>query len=232
MRSFVFIFVPYFTLVVFILGMAYRFVSWSRTPQPGKMTLFPAPRSGAWTVIGIVKESFFFTGLFRGDKSLWFIAWIFHAALALIIVGHVRVFTDFPALWAALGIDADRMSAIFGGAAGIIILLMVILLLLRRFIIRQVREISNFPDYFAVLLLCGILITGNAMRFGEHFDLELTRNYFAHLFTFSYAGMTIPDNPLFSLHFLLAQLLIVYIPFSKVLHFGGIFFTQALVQRS
>jgi nitrate reductase gamma subunit len=36
---------------------------------------------------------------------------------------------------------------------------------------------------------------------------------------------------MFLLHALLAQILILYIPFSKILHFGGVFFTQALVHR-
>jgi len=42
----------------------------------------------------------------------------------------------------------------------------------------------------------------------------------------------IPQNGMFIFHLFLAQILIVFIPFSKILHFGGIFFTQALIRRS
>ena len=138
---------------------------------------------------------------------------------------------DFPALWAALGINADQMSSAFGGAAGIIILITAVFLLIRRLTTQRVKEISNFSDYFAILLVTAILLTGNAMRFGEHFELEQTRLYFSQLFTLSFAGMTFPQSGMFMLHFFLVQLLIMYIPFSKILHFGGVFFTQAAIQK-
>ena len=43
-----------------------------------------------------------------------------------------------------------------------------------------------------------------------------------------------PDGLWSNLHIttLLGMVLIIYIPFSKILHFGGIFFTQSLIKRS
>ena len=207
--------------------MAYRFWAWKKLPQPF-MTLFPSPRNGLWAEV--LKETLFFPSLFQGDRVLWTFAWVFHAMLALIVVGHVRVFTDFPALWAALGINADTMSAVAGGAAGIAILLAVLLLLLRRLAIRRTREISTAGDHFALLLILAILLTGNAMRFLGHFDLNQTREYFAALVTLR--APSPPASAWFLAHFLLAQVLVLYIPFSKILHFGGVFFTQAALRRS
>ena len=232
MNTLLFIFLPFLTLIVFIGGIIYRLNVWRKTPSPGRMTLFPAPSKGAGTFWGVMKESLLFSGLFRGDKTLWGFAWIFHVALLLIFVGHIRVFTDFPALWAALSINADTMSATFGGIAGVVIVLTALALLVRRVGIGRVREITNSADYFAVILILAILITGNMMRFGEHFDLELTRTFFSQLMTFSFSGIEVPQSGIFRVHFLLAQLLIIYIPFSKIMHLGGIFFTQTLVQRS
>jgi nitrate reductase gamma subunit len=223
---------PYVTVLVFVIAMVYRIRVWIKTPQPGAMTLFPAPKGSAATFWGVIKESLLFPGLFKGDKLLWVFAWLFHATLALIVIGHVRVFADFPRLWAALGIDADRMSAVSGGAAGLIIMVFAILLLVRRFTIGRVREITNFADILALLLVVAILVTGNAMRFGEHFDLETTRLYFAQMATFSLSASSLPASSMFTLHFLLAQVLIMFIPFSKIMHFGGIFFTQTLVQKA
>ena len=230
MDIFVFKIVPFFTILIFILGMSYRFHTWIKTPQPGAMTLFPAPQGS--TSLSIIKEMVFFPSLFKGDKILWSFSWLFHAALALIFVGHVRVVTDFPALWKALSIDADVMSAVSGGIVGVIIMITITLLLFRRFGSKRVREISGLPDYFALLLILAIVVTGNLMRFGEHFELQITREYFSQLFTLSFTGMEMPQNPTFRLHFLLAQLLIIYIPFSKILHFGGVFFTQSLIKKT
>lgn len=232
MNGFVFIVLPYIAVVIFIVGMVYRISNWAKTPQPGKMTLFPAPPQGG-TFLSVVKESFLLPSLFKGDKMLWFISWVFHAALALIILGHLRVFTGIiDTILTGMGVNVDSMSANSGGAAGIIIFATAVFLILRRITIRRVREITNLSDHFAILLILAVIITGNMMRFGEHFDLALTREYFSHLFTFSFAGLVIPESGVFKLHFLLVQILAIYIPFSKILHFGGIFFTQSLIHRS
>ncbi|UCD18266.1 MAG: respiratory nitrate reductase subunit gamma [Candidatus Zixiibacteriota bacterium] len=223
---------PYFTVIIFLVGIGYRFYIWIKAPQPGAITLFPAPSGGADSFFAIVKESLLFPGLFKGDRFLWAAAWIFHVTLALIIIGHVRVFTDFPGLWAALGINADSMSAISGGIAGVTITICALLLIVRRLAILRVREISSFSDFMIMLLIMAILATGNAMRFGEHFDLNMTRSYFSALATFSLTSSLMPANQMFTLHFFLAQILIMFIPFSKILHFGGIFFTQTIIKKA
>ncbi len=226
---FVFGILPFITILIFLGGMIYRIMIWSKLPAPG-MTLFP--KTSESTIVQVIKETFFFPGLFKTDKVFWGGAWIFHVMLALIFVGHVRVFTDFPALWAAMGMTAegvDTMSAVSGGAAGVVIFIMTVFLLFRRLTVKRVKEITNAGDYIALLLVICILSTGNIMRFGEHFDLNLTRTYFGALFTFS--AYSVPANTWFMIHFLLAQLLLIYIPFSKILHFGGIFFSHHALRR-
>lgn len=225
---------PYVTIVIFLAGIISRFYLWARTPMPGSITLFPAPKTGAGTVGAVLQEAFLFRGLFRSSKSFWTASWVFHAMLLLIFVGHVRVFTDFPRFWAALGMtttsQVDRFSALTGGTAGVIVLGMAGWLLWRRFTKTAVREISNAADYAVLLLIIGILITGDAMRFVSHFDLADTREYFARLATFSAAE--VPMNGWFLLHFLSAQVLLIVIPFSKILHFGGLFFSHAIIHKA
>lgn len=233
MNTFAFILgvvLPYIVVPVFLLGMVYRFRTWFKTPQPGKMTLFPPSDS---TFRGVLAEALFFPSLFRGDRVLWLFSWLFHATLALVLVGHIRVFTDLidrvllSAGMSPEGIDA--MSHYSGGVAGIILLATGLLLLFRRLTIGRVREITSVPDFLAPLLLVAIITTGDLIRFAGHFDLNETRIWAASLLTFS---PIVPQNGMFLLHLALAQLLIVFIPFSKILHFGGIFFTQAIIKRS
>ncbi len=193
------------------------------------MTLFPATDS---TLGSTIKETLFFPSLYKGDRVLWFFAWIFHVTLALVFLGHMRVFSGFiDRMLIDMGMTPDgidTMSSTVGGAAGIILLATGIMLLVRRMVLQRVREISGVPDFFALLLLIAIIATGDLMRVGAHFDLEQTRVWTLSLLKFS---PVIPENGMFLLHALLAMLLVVYIPFSKILHFGGIFFTQALVKR-
>ncbi len=221
---------PYIAGLVFILGMVYRIYTWAKMPSP-TMTLFPRPKNGVGPQL--VKEVLFFPGLFKSDKSLWWGAWVFHLTLVFIFLGHFRVVSDFPWLWNMLKMSpsaVDNMSLISGGIAGIIIMLAGVYLVFRRIGLKRVREISGFGDYAVMFLILAILITGNSMRFFQHFDLNETRAYFTSLAMLSPAAL--PNNGLFTLHYFLAQILIIFIPFSKILHFGGIFFTQTILKRS
>jgi len=221
---------PYVVVPVFVAGMGYRFWTWLKSPQPAKMTLFPA---GGSTFREVLAEMLLFPSLFKGDRVLWSFAWFFHATLALVFLGHIRVFTGVAdRVLQAAGMTPkglDLMSGLVGGAAGILLLAIGLMLLLRRLTIPRVREITGLPDVIAILLIILIIITGDVLRFSEPFDLEQTRVWAASLIRFS---PVIPANGMFLLHLALSQLLIVFIPFSKILHFGGFFFTQTLIKRS
>ncbi len=221
---------PYLAFLVFLAGMTWRITVWIRTNQPGKLTVFPAP-SATWK--GVLAEALFFPGLFRGDKLLWTLSWIFHVTLALVLFGHVRVFTGaIDRLLLELGMTPDgihALSAGLGGAAGVVLVATGALLLLRRLVLARAREISGMPDFAVLLLVLAVIVTGDLMRFGAEFDLEQTRIWFWSLVTLA---PRVPENGLFLAHAALALLLVAVMPFSKLLHFGGIFFTQALIKRS
>jgi nitrate reductase gamma subunit len=226
---------PYVAAVVFVAAMVYRVYVWRKLPAPS-ITLFPAPETGGANTMNTIKEVTLFKSLFKGDRLLWAFAWAFHVVLALIFVGHFRVFGNVDSVLMSAGMTEggiQLMSGGVGGAAGIVILITALFLLIRRFVIPRVREITGIADIFALTLVGLILITGNMMRFGaEHFDLALTREYFANLVTISgVSDAAVLQNNVFLVHFGIALLLIIYIPFSKILHFGGIFFTHPLIRK-
>jgi nitrate reductase gamma subunit len=164
------------------------------------------------------------------------VAWTFHLVLGLILLGHLRAFANVDGLLMKLGMSAggiQAMSSGVGGAAGLAIGTAAVVLLLRRAAIPRVREITGWSDCLALLLIGAVVTTGNLMRFGgQHFDLTATRSYFAGLASFAgAAGAPVLRNNLFLLHMCLACLLIMLMPFSKLLHFGGIFFTQHLIRK-
>ena len=226
---------PYVALLVFVLGMIYRLSTWKKLASPA-MTLFPAPPTEQGNTLNTLKEVVFLKSLFYGDIVLWILAMAFHAVLALIVVGHFRVFTGLidAMLEPLLGKEGVvAMSSGAGGAAGVVILLAVVLLLIRRLTLQRAREVTGVADYLALLLIAAIITTGNTMRFSAvHFDLTLTREYFAALATFSdVTAMPALANNLFLVHMSLAFLLIMVVPFSKILHLGGIFFTHQLIRK-
>ncbi|MFH1726511.1 MAG: respiratory nitrate reductase subunit gamma [Elusimicrobiota bacterium] len=226
---------PYVALAVFVGGMTYKIRAWTTLASP-PMTLFPAPVTGEANILNTVQEAVLFKSLFKGDRVLWAFAWVFHAVLALIVIGHFRVVANVDVILMKLGMSEEAiagMSSGVGGAAGVVILAAAFFLLARRFVVPRVAEITGASDYLALLLVAAIIITGNMMRFGaEHFDLALTRDYFAALATFSGAAKAAAlDNGVFLVHMCLALSLVMVMPFSKLLHFGGIFFTHQLVRK-
>jgi len=227
---------PYLALAIFLVAMVNRIRTWRKLPSP-PMTLFPAPPvKGMANTRNTLKEALFFPSLYRGDRTLWVFAWGFHAVLVLIFVGHLRVVSTVDNLMLSLGMTEagiQAMSGGAGGAAGVLILVSALVLLARRFVIPRVKEVTGLPDILALVLIGAILITGNMMRFGaEHFDLALTREYFASLVSFSGVGdAAVLTNNIFLIHMGLAYLLLMFIPFSKILHFGGIFFTHQLIRK-
>lgn len=226
---------PYVAVVVFVAAMVYRVYVWRKLPAPS-MTLFPAAESDRANTMNTIKEATLFKSLFKGDRVLWGFAWVFHVVLALVFIGHFRVFGNVDSMLMSAGMTEagiQVMSGSVGGAAGVVILVTAVFLLVRRLVIQRVREITGLGDILALSLIGLILITGNMMRFGpEHFDLALTREYFASLVTFSgVSDAAVLQNNTFLVHFCLALLLMIYIPFSKILHFGGIFFTHPLIRK-
>src|SRR5512143_2631536 len=107
---------PYLALATFIIGVAYRLLTWQRVKQPALMTLYPTQGSG-WRPL--VKEALFFPRLFRGARTLWLLAWSFHVALALALAGHLRVLTGLMDRGlATIGIGAGGMAALSAVAGG------------------------------------------------------------------------------------------------------------------
>ena len=222
---------PYLAITIFLAGAVYRLVLWKRLPQPGAMTLFPTNGSG---IAPLAKEALLFPSLYRGDRFLWMLAWLFHATLALAFIGHLRITTVLlDRALGSIGIGATAvgaMSTFVGGAAGIILLVALFGLLGRRLFLRRVREISAAPDFVALLLLTAVITSGNFMRWmGGADEVTLARAWFASLLSFA---PTAPGSAGLLLHAFCAEVLLLYIAFSKLMHFGGIFLTFSLTKRT
>lgn len=222
---------PYLAAVGFLVGVLYRLAVWRRLPQPGTMTLFPTQGSGPLPLAG---EALLFPSLYRGDRLLWTLAWLFHVTLALAFLGHLRIVTAL--IDRALGrfgvgpAAVGAVSTFAGGVAGIFLLIALAGFLVRRLVVRRVREISTAPDFAALLLLTGVIASGNLMRWSGPPEVLLqARVWFASLLSLA---PIVPHSASLLLHAFLAELLLLYIAFSKLMHFGGFFLTFSLTKRT
>ena len=95
-------------------------------------------------------------------------------------------------------------------------------LLLRRLVDGKLRYISLPADYFPLFLLIGLVGSGICMRYIGKTDIATIKAFTMGLVTLSPvspAGL----SPIFFLHLFFVTTLLVYFPFSKLMHMGGVF---------
>jgi nitrate reductase gamma subunit len=104
----------------------------------------------------------------------------------------------------------------------VVILIALSYLFLRRIIYPQVRYISLPSDYFVLLLIAGIAISGVLMRLIYRVDLVQVKEWVMAMQSFR---PTPPKgvNVLFYIHLFFVSLLVAYYPLSKLMHMAGIF---------
>lgn len=221
---------PYIAMAVLILGMAWRVRSWLKVPVPFPITIFPAPGTSLGRISAVGKEMLLFSSLRRGDTGLWFWAWVMHVALAMIIAGHIVGIYYVTHQFTLLGLTeqaSSRASAIIGSIAGVGLLLALIVLLYRRVAIPEVKRLSDPADYFELLLLLAIVVTGMHMRTVSEINLPVIREYLGGLIMLH--PVAIPPEPIFMSHFFLVNILMIYLPFSKLVHMAGFLVNRAML---
>ncbi len=206
--------------IVFVVGLALKIIQYAKTPAPLKIATTPAPTTRTGVVMRMFREVVFFESLFKGTKWTWIFSWVFHMALLLVVVRHLRYFIDpsWPWVpeyfWAVI-----EMAQPFGKYAGFAMMFGLTGLFVRRVFVDRVRYISAPSDYLMLLLLGTIGFSGLMMSFVLHTDIIAVKQFF------TFGGGEIPlDRPLI-VHLSLVALLMLIFPFSKLLHAPGIFFS-------
>ena len=214
--SMLFITLCYASIALFLLAFLSRIWGYALTPAPLKIPTTPAPITKGGVMVRMAGEVFLFTSLFKANKWTWLGGYVFHAALALVLFRHLRYFLDpVPGLVIIAGPP--------GVWAGVILLAAVVYLFVRRLMVDRVMYISIFADYFVLVLIALIAWTGLVMKFAVRTDVTAIKNFMIGIVTFTPVEM--PADPLFIAHLSLVLVLVVYFPFSKLMHMGGIFFS-------
>lgn len=200
------------------------------------------------TVTGVLGrlflEVFFFRSLFRNtragmtkdlrpgyasEKSLWLAGLLFHWSFLYIGIRHLRFFMHPVPIFVT---SLEKFDSLFQIGlpllymTDVVLLLAVTFLFFRRIVIPQVKYISLMADFFPLFVILGIAISGVFMRYFFHIDVAGIKHY-----TMSLVSLhpKTPENasPVFLIHLFLVSLLLAYIPFSKLMHMGGIFFSPS-----
>jgi nitrate reductase gamma subunit len=163
-------------------------------------------------------------------RSLWLAAVCFHASLAAILFRHLRILIE-PVPRALVWFDA--LDAIGEAtlprvhATSALFLVALSFLLGRRLCLPRLRYISLAADYFPLLLLIAIAVTGLLTRHVFRVDalavkqmiVDLSRG---QLTAFSPAGTCLVT------HLVLVGALLVHLPQSKLMHMPGALLSPTL----
>lgn len=194
-----------------------------------------------WGVIGrMLLEVLLFRSLFRNTRAelrdgprltyasakwLWLAGILFHYSFLIVVLRHFRFFIEpvphFVELLASVdGFFQILLPTVFLSDAAF--LAAVTYLFLRRVALPELRYISLTADYFPLFLILGIAISGLLMRNVWKVDLLSVKQLTMGLVTLH---PTVPAGigSIFYVHVFLVSVLLAYIPFSKIMHAGGVF---------
>ncbi|MBW2116598.1 MAG: sulfate reduction electron transfer complex DsrMKJOP subunit DsrM [Deltaproteobacteria bacterium] len=171
---------------------------------------------------------------YEWEKWLWLAALAFHYCFLVIFLRHFRFFMEpipgFVHLLESLDgfMQMGAMPFINGlGTPDIyltdgLLLAALTYLFVRRLYIPQMRYISLPADYFPLFLILSLGLSGVLMRYFIRVDITKVKELAIGLFKFS---PTVPEGigVLFFIHLFLICVLIAYFPFSKLMHFMGVF---------
>jgi [DsrC]-trisulfide reductase subunit M len=206
---------------ILVVGVLARVWLYARTPQPLKIPVPPAPTTRAGVVLRMLGEVTLFRSLFRSNKWIWLFGWTFHVALLLVLLRHLRYFTEPVWTWVAL-------IQPFGKYAGFAMLIGLAGLWARRVLVDRVRYISSPSDHLMLALLAAIAASGLAMKYLAHTDIVSLKAFFLGLMRFDWQPL--PADPVLLVHLTLVAALMIVFPVSKLLHAPGVFFSPSLNQ--
>ena len=206
----------YLATVLLVAGLAVKIRKYARTPAPLKIPTTPAPTTRSGVVLRMFREVIFFESLFKSNKWIWLFGWAFHMGMWLVLIRHLRYFTEPVWFWVAFAQPFGTYAAfaMFIGLAG---------LWARRFLVERIRYISNPSDHLMLMLLLMIVGSGMAMKWVAHTDIIMVKAFMLGLMRLRIE--TMPADPVLMVHLGSVAVLMIIFPISKLLHAPGVFFS-------
>ena len=212
--------------LVMIIGLFVKIKQYHSTPAPLKIPVTPAPKSTGGVVLRLAKEVIFFAALFRASKWTWLFGWMFHIALALAFLRHLRYVIDpdgmLGFMWPLINLEIVQS---FGKYAGFAMVIGLLGLFGRRIFVNRVRYISSPSDYLMLLLFMFIAFSGLIMSFVSHVDIVQVKVFMLGILNLD--PQALPVSVPLLIHLILVSILALILPVSKLLHIPGVFYSPS-----
>ncbi|MBI5252124.1 MAG: respiratory nitrate reductase subunit gamma [Desulfomonile tiedjei] len=221
---FYFIMVPmvYLAFAWFIVGAAIKILGIVRSPaMPHTLRIFPEKETNS-ARLAAVWDALTMPTVRAHRPLLWFFLMVFHIGIALLILAHLDL---IPKLRISA---ADSPHMIGNGAIGVALTVSLLYLLFRRFR-TPVREFSVPSDYLLLFLIFCLFLTGDVISWGNSWSPDgfvITKQdlgaYLSSLIRFTFEDprkvLSGSHYPVVAMHVLLANVFLIILPFSKIMH--------------
>lgn len=205
----------YFAGAVLVLGLAlqtYRLLLRNSGPLAAAARMddglasFAGRAFRAGTSVLLLRTTFF------SDRWAWIFGAAFHFGLFLILARHLRYFLDpswIGPLWKLVVLVQP-----FGFYGGLALPLGAGAWWLRQIVLSKGRILSGWPDHAVMALLIAIPLVGYASTL-VHTDVVAVKAFMVGLVIFQWQPL--PEDPLLLIHLWLVAVLMVLLPFTRVL---------------
>jgi nitrate reductase gamma subunit len=223
-RLFYFIMVPmvYLAFAWFIVGSIIKVAGILNSPKmPNTLRIFPETPT-SWPRLAAVWDALTMPTVRAHKPLLWFFLMVFHVGIALLILSHLDLLPQLR----IMGADSPHM--IGSGAVGVALTVSLVYLLFRRFR-APVREFSVPSDYLLLFLIFCLFLTGDVISWGNSWSPDgfvITKQdlgtYLSSLVRFTFEDprtvLSGSHYAIVGVHVLLANLFLIILPFSKIMH--------------
>ncbi len=216
-----------------VVATALRVYRWSRVPRSAmRLGLLGKQEAGPGKWLKLARDSFVFPQVLDLDRCMWWFVISLHLAGTALFIGHLNLVSEFTFLSRALGDRGMERFALWSGGAIAIVLLVALPYFLIRRLTPPGRSVSVPGDYFLLALLMFLILTGSQMRFFSDVPTGAYREYVQSLFSFDPRIPAALDAPaarwFLGVHVTLANVLMIYFPMSKLMHFVASFTTNLI----
>jgi len=189
------------------------------------------------TTLGMLKEllseMLFMKRVYEHKRRLWYISYLFHGGIYLILswffllilngitIYYIGIPIPSSNLWSQI---LYNLTIITGGIGIISSLIGCIGLIIMRFSDESMRIYSSGIEYFNLFFILVTILTGfySWLIFDQVFNIA--RGFMTSLISFGAFSEPYLNMPI-TLHIILLGLLFMYIPYTKLTHFIGKYFT-------
>jgi len=177
------------------------------------------------------KEIFFIQSMYHNNRPLWIFSFPFHFGLYLLVLLVLLVFLGAILDLAGMPVASDGniisrtlffITMPIGVAGSVLAAIGALGLLISRMARTELRRTSVRTDYFNLILLLGVFVSGLWVWGTEDLSYSQSRGFIASLLAFRPSG---PVSAGVATHFVFAAAFMIYLPFTHMTHFVGKYFT-------